>query len=296
MKLTYLGTGSMMPTKKRNHQAIFLQYGEHGILFDCGEGTQRQFQYADLKATKTTIICLSHWHGDHVLGLPGLLDTLGTNEYANTIKIYGPKGTAKHYKAMREAFPSQQLVQVAIEEVENEQIFEDEYFTLEAYSLKHGIPCVGYRFLEKDRRRIDMEKAAAFGLKQGPIMGKLQKGEDVEIDGKTIPASEVTYVVKGKIIGIIPDTAPCPGTNMLAKDADYLISEATFTEELSDKAAESKHLTAKKAAEIAARNNVKQLCLTHFSARYSNVKALREEAKAVFQNTTTAKDLQVVEL
>ncbi|MBI2657082.1 MBL fold metallo-hydrolase, partial [Candidatus Woesearchaeota archaeon] len=156
MQITFLGTSSMVPTKERNQIAVFLSYGTEGILFDCGEGTQRQFKIAGISLTKVTKILISHWHGDHVLGLPGLMQTLSSLDYTGQLEIYGPEGTKKRMEKMFEAFVFDKRLDFAVKEVKNGHFFENDDFIIEAYQLEHGIETLGYRFIEKDRRKVDM--------------------------------------------------------------------------------------------------------------------------------------------
>ena len=149
MQLAFLGTSSMVPTKERNQIAVFLSYGSEGILFDCGEGTQRQFKIAGISLTKVTKILLSHWHGDHVLGLPGLIQTLSSTDYKGKLEIYGPIGTKKRMEKMFEAFVFDKRLNFVVKEVKNGVFFENNEFQLEAYSLEHGIEILGYRFVQK---------------------------------------------------------------------------------------------------------------------------------------------------
>ena len=206
MQVTFLGTSSMVPTKERNQIAVFLSYGSEGILFDCGEGTQRQFKIAGLSITKVTKILLSHWHGDHVLGLPGLMQSLSSTDYNNKLEIYGPVGTKKRMESMFEAFVFDKRLDFEIHEVKSGIFFENNEFRLEAYQLEHGIETLGFRFVEKDNRKIDMRKVNKFGIPEGPLLGKLQDGKSIEYKGKKIEADEVTYIEKGKTIAYITDT------------------------------------------------------------------------------------------
>ena len=158
MQITFLGTSSMVPTKERNQIAVFLSYGSEGILFDCGEGTQRQFKIAGISLTKVTKILISHWHGDHVLGLPGLIQTLSSMDYSGKLEIYGPAGTKKRMEKMFEAFVFDKRLNFAVNEVKNGIFFENSEFQLEAYQMEHSIETLGYRLVEKDKIKIDMKK------------------------------------------------------------------------------------------------------------------------------------------
>src|SRR3989338_8351527 len=180
MQLTFLGTSSMVPTKERNQIAVFLSYGSEGILFDCGEVTQRQFKIAGISLTKITKILLSHWHGDHVLGLPGLIQTLSSMDYGGKLEIYGPSGTKKRMEKMFEAFVFDKRIDFVVKELKDGIFFENNEFKLESYALEHGIETLGYRFVEKDKRKIDMEKVKKFNIPVGPLLGKLQEGKVIE--------------------------------------------------------------------------------------------------------------------
>ncbi len=296
MQITFLGTSSMVPTKERNQIAVFLSYGSEGILFDCGEGTQRQFKIAGLSLTKVTKILISHWHGDHVLGLPGLMQTLSSSEYNSTLEIYGPSGTKKRIEKMFEAFVFDKRLDFVVKELKSGIFFENNEFQLETYQLEHGIETLGFKFIEKDKRRIDMKKVRKFGIPEGPLLGKLQQGKSIEHNGKKIDADEVTYIESGKKIAYVTDTVLCDNCYKVAQDADLLISEATYASKLVDKSEEYGHMTAKQAAQLANKANVKQLVLIHFSARYKNTQELEEDARNVFDKVICANDLMKIDL
>ena len=296
MEITFLGTSCMVPTKERNNSAVFISYKSEGILVDCGEGTQRQMKITGIKIPKVTKILISHWHGDHVLGIPGLLQTLGASEYEKTLEIYGPKGTKEHITAMFKAFVFDRPFEIKIKEVEKGVFFENDNFKLEALPLKHGIKTIGYSFIEKDRLRIDVSAAKKLGLKEGPLMGRLQQGETITFKGKKIKPEQATYNVKGRKIAVVSDTTPCENCYKLAQDADILICESAYTSKLEGKALQYKHMTAKEAALIASRSNVKQLVLTHFSARYKNTLELQEEAQTIFDNVRCAEDFMKIRI
>ena len=296
MQLTFLGTSSMVPTKERNQIAVFLSYGSEGILFDCGGGTQRQFKIAGISLTKVTKILLSHWHGDHVLGLPGLIQTLSSTDYKGKLEIYGPIGTKKRMEKMFEAFVFDKRLNFVVKEVKNGVFFENNEFQLEAYSLEHGIEILGYRFVEKDKRKIDMKKIKKFNIPDGPLIGKLQQNKSIEHNGKKIMPEEVAYIESGKKIAYITDTVLCDNCYKIADDADLLICEATYSSKLVGKSEEHGHMTAKQAAQIANKSNAKQLILIHFSARYKNTQELEEDARNIFDNVICANDFMKIEL
>jgi ribonuclease Z len=296
MQITFLGTSAMVPTKDRNHSAIFMKYEGHGLLFDCGEGTQRQLRIEEIKPSSLTKILISHWHGDHALGIPGLLQTMAMSDYTGDLEIYGPKGTKTMIKAIIEIFPLNGKFDVIVHEIAKTKFIETSGFYMEAYPLEHKVPCIGYRFVEKDRLRINVHKAKELGIPEGPLMGKLQQGEAITHKGKRIEAEEVTYKVHGRIFAYIPDTVMCDNCLKIAENADVLVCESTYKEHEEDKATEYMHLTSKQAALIAHQSNVKKLYLTHFSQRYREVSDVEQEAKDIFPNTVAANDFMKVKI
>jgi ribonuclease Z len=296
MQLTFLGTSAMVPTKDRNHSAIFLKYEGHGILFDCGEGTQRQLRMEEIKPSHITKILISHWHGDHTLGIPGLLQTLGMSDYQGELEIYGPKGTREMVRALVDLFPLNNRFDLSVHDIAKTRFLDTSGFYIEAYPMEHKVPCLGYRFVEKDRLRINVHKAKELGIPEGPLMGKLQRGESITHKGKKVEPHDVTYKVHGRIIGYVPDTGMCDSCISIAKDVDVLISESTFTKKEEDKAQEYFHLTTTQAAMIAHQANAKKLILTHFSQRYKELSDVEQESKDIFPNTVAAHDFMKVKV
>jgi ribonuclease Z len=284
----------MIPTKERNHSGIFLSYKTHGFLFDCGEGIQRQFRIANIKPTKVDKIFISHWHGDHVFGLPGLLSTLSACAYERIVEIYGPKGTKNHMACLKNFFESKIAVQISVIEIDSGKCWEDENLFVEAFQLRHNVPSIGFRVVEKDRLRINVVKAKKFGVSEGPEMGKLQHGKDVVVDGKKVSYKDVTYVVSGIKIGYISDTSLCENVFKIAEGADLLICESTYDSSLEQKAEEYFHLTAFQAAMIASKSGAKRLVLTHFSQRYKEIKQILDDAKQAFDNVSCAHDFMSI--
>jgi ribonuclease Z len=292
MEIVMLGTSSMVPTRDRNHSAILLSYKDEKILVDCGEGTQRQFRKAGISPAKITKILLTHWHGDHILGLPGLMLTLGAFGYTGkTLEIYGPKGTKENVQKMFDFFIHRKIVNYKVIEVDQGLFFEDENFSLESTPLEHCIDARGYAFIEKDKRKIKMDILRKKGIKEGPIIKKLQSGIDIEYMGKKIKVKDVTEPIKGKKVTFVFDSKKCESAIKLAKNSDILICESTYLHDMKDIAKERGHMTAKEAAQIAKKAKVKKLVLTHFSQRYKDVEILEKEAKEIFQNTVAGKDL-----
>ncbi|MBW2982731.1 ribonuclease Z [Candidatus Woesearchaeota archaeon] len=301
MKIVFLGTGGMVPTKDRNVQSTYLEYRGEGILMDCGEGTQRQMNLAGINRIKVRKILISHWHGDHVAGLIGLVQTLGNIDQPGTVKLYGPEGTKDYLDHMLKCCSFDMRLDLQVQEIRPEDdepvtFFENDRYELQAVRLRHSTPCLGYAFVEKDQRNISMAKAKGYGLEEGPALGRLQKGETVEKDGNTIRPDDVSTIKKGRKVSFALDTEPCPGLNNLARDADVFIAEATYESSLDEKAEEYKHLTAQVVAQVASQENVKRLYLTHFSQRYKTPEKLEEDARKVFPDTVCAYDFLQIKL
>ena len=197
---------------------------------------------------------------------------------------------------MFEAFVFDKRLDFVVKELKSGIFFENNEFQLETYQLEHGIETLGFKFIEKDKRRIDMKKVRKFGIPEGPLLGKLQQGKSIEHNGKKIDADEVTYIESGKKIAYVTDTVLCDNCYKVAQDADLLISEATYASKLVDKSEEYGHMTAKQAAQLANKANVKQLVLIHFSARYKNTQELEEDARDIFDNVICANDLMKIDL
>ncbi len=290
MQITFLGTSCMMPTKERNPSAVFLQFKSEGVLFDCGEGTQRQMKIAGIPLSKVTRICVSHWHGDHILGLPGLLLTIASMELSKSVEIYGPRGSKKSFQALFGGIEFETKFNIKITEVHEGMFFEDEDFALESMPMKHPVPCVAFAFVEKDRRRIKVDHVKKLGIPEGPLLGELQRGKSVTHKGKKVTVEEATMLVKGRKIVFMTDTLVNENCYKIAANADILIIDSTYASNLKDKAIEHGHLTALEAGQIASKSGVKKLVLTHFSARYKNTLELEEDARTVFDNVISAHD------
>ena len=300
MELTFLGTSAMIPTKDRNHTAMLLLYNGEAMLFDCGEGTQRQIRLAKISPAKITKMFISHWHGDHVLGIPGLVQTLGASEYNKTLRIFGPKGTQAFMEKILKAFLCEEKINMQIKEAEEGLVDETPEYTITAMKLMHTAPTLAYCFQEKDKLKLNMEYLSKFGLKSHPILKELQQGKNIKWEGNTIKAKDATIAKKGRKLSIVLDT----GMNAqlekklinFIKDSDVLVMESTFGEEHAEKAEEYTHLIASQAAKIAKKAKAKKLFLTHFSQRYNDVGPLREQAAKIFKNVECARDLQKVQM
>jgi len=284
----------MLPTKERNPNAVFISYNAEGILIDCAEGTQRQLRIAGISPTKVTKLLITHWHGDHVLGIPGLLQSLGASNYNKKLEIYGPKGSKNFFRHMMNGLVFKSRINYELKEINQGKFFENNDFYLEANKVKHGIDCLSYSLIEKDRLKINLNYTKKFGLTQHPLLGELQRGKDIVYQGKKIKVKNATIVKKGKKICFILDTYYDKKLVNIAKDADLLISEATWLEK--DKLIDKEHLSAKDASLVAKRAKVKKLILTHFSQRYKDLNEVLKEAKKEFKNVEVAKDLMSLEI
>lgn len=289
--LTFLGTSNAMPTAARSHPAVLLSYAGNAILVDCGEGTQRQFRKANLNPCKLTHLLITHLHGDHVLGIPGLMETLAMSEYSRVLKIYGPRGTKNHFSLLEQTYGKFNISY----EVHESVTLEEKEWHLESKPMIHGISTNAYAFVIKDRRRLDKAKLRKLKLPNSPILKELQQGKDITFNTKKIKAKDVTYIEKGKKIAFVLDTKINDNAIALAKNADLLVCEATYASSEKDYAAEYKHLTSEQAATIAKKANVKKLALTHIGQRYEhNLSIIEKEAKKIFKNTIIPKDLDIL--
>lgn len=288
----------MVPTKKRNVTSIYTEHRGTSLLVDCGEGTQRQLNIAGINRHRVKVILITHWHGDHVSGLMGMLQTMGNVPNPGTVHLIGPEGTKKHFYHLKKASASPIHFPIEVKEVkgDKQKVFEDKDVCVDAYELDHGVPCLGYVVKQRPKRRVDMRLLRQKGVSPGPHIGVLQKGEDIEYEGEVYSAEEYTYVEEGPKAGYLLDTAMCLGVRKVLDEVDMAVCEATFTEEHKDRAVKYKHMTAGEVAEAASKTSVKQVILTHFSQRYPDKNVLLEEAKAQFDNVVCAEDFMEVVL
>ena len=298
IKLTFLGTSDSIPSIMRNHTAILLSYDKENILVDCGEGTQRQFRKAKINPCKLTRVLITHWHGDHILGIPGLLQTLAFSNYKKKLYIYGPEGTKKFMKEMLKTFVFCGKISMEIEEINKEgKFFENSDFYLESKGKTHGTRCNAYTFVKKGQIKIDKKKLKKSKLPSGSLLKKLKEGKNISYKGRKHLAKNLTYQEGSKKISFILDTSLNKKIIPFVKDSGLLICESSFGPELSDRAKKFKHLTSKQAGNIAKKSNSKKLILTHISHRYDkNPKKILQDAKKIFKNSFLVKDLDVIEI
>lgn len=289
-KLIFLGTGSAIPTAKRNHPAVLLEYRGENILFDCGEGTQRQFRIAKLNPCKIDKIFISHWHGDHVLGLPGLLQTLALNGYNKELLIYGPKGS----KAKFQEFVGPHVIgiglKISVFEVGAGEVLKEKDSKIEAIDIDHGCRGLNYSFAIAGRKRLDVAKVKRLGEINGPVMGELAAGKKVKINGKIVDGSKMVYEEPERKVSLIFDTRYKKDLENFVKGSDLLVSEATYFDE-DDLAEEKGHMTAMQAVELAKKSKSKKLILFHFSQRLEAVmKDVDKAVKTGFKESVLARD------
>ena len=297
--MIFLGTGGSWPTVKRNVSAIAVKRGGEILLFDCGEGTQRQIQRSGLSYMQIKSIFISHFHGDHFLGLPGLIQTMQLNDRKEPLTIYGPRGISRIVEIVKNLGyfrPSYEIVGKDVDE--GDEIRFDGY-SVRPFRVEHNVPALGY-VLEEDMRpgRFNKKKALELGIPEGPLFGRLQRGESIKLkDGRVVTPDMVLGPPRpGRKVVYTGDTKPCNKVVEFARNADLLIHDATFLSDLEDVAIEYGHSTARQAAEIAKEANVDRLVLTHISPRYLDDRAIEEEAKNIFENSIVARDFLKLEV
>lgn len=298
MQLQFLGTGAGMPSKERNTSALAVKLlEERGSiwLFDCGEATQHQILYTTIKPRKIEKIFITHLHGDHIFGLPGLLGSRSFLGGQEPLTIYGPAGL-KEWIEMTFALTNTHLTYpIVYEELKEGVIFEDEQFTVKAHLLQHVIPCYGFRIEQKPLKgELLVDKALALGVPKGPLLGKLKNGNDVTLpNGDIVHSYEVTAPDKpGFILTILGDTKYCENSIRLSENADIVIHEATFDHETEHLAASYGHATNTEAATVAKQAGAKHLILNHISARFlaNDLTKLVKQAQQIFPSTYIADD------
>ena len=297
MELTFLGTSGAIPTKERNQSAIHLKFLSHNILFDCGEGTQRQLFKANISPMKINSIFITHIHGDHLLGLGGLIQTMNFNNRTKDLHIYGPLETKKYI----DFFSSWDCIdfnfKIKFHQLKEGNVVNEPEFKINAFELEHGLPCYGFTFEEKVEINVDNKKFKKLGLTEGPLIKELKEKGKIKINGKTIKIEDISKPMrKPKKISIVLDTRPIQSIAKHVQNSDILVCEATHLDKLKEKSHEYGHMTAKDASMIAKKAGVGKLILTHFSSRYKEEKELEKESKKIFKNTIAAKDFSVFEL
>ncbi|MEU4550882.1 RNAse Z [Micromonospora violae] len=296
-ELVVLGTASQAPTRQRNHNGYVLRWDDEVILFDPGEGSQRQLLHTTVTATDLTRICVTHFHGDHCLGLPGTIQRLSLDRVPHPVAVHFPAGGAEYFARLRHATSFYETAELLVEPIEADgQQVALRCGTLEARRLRHPIETYGYRLVEPDGHRMLPEKLAAYGI-TGPAVGELIRVGHLDVDGRRVTRAEVSVPRPGQRFAFVMDTGLCDGVYALAEHADLLVIESTFLESEAALAAEVGHLTAAQAARVATESGVRRLVLTHFSQRYPDPRLFHDEARTHFDGELIiAEDLSTVQL
>lgn len=297
-ELVILGTASQVPTKQRNHNGYLLRWDGEGMLFDPGEGTQRQMIHAGVSATDITRIGITHFHGDHSLGLAGVVQRISLDRVPHPVDVYYPASGEQFYQRLCHSTAYHQTGELRPHPIAEPGPLEAPAapFTLRTERLSHPVEAFGYRLTEPDGRRILPERLRELGL-AGPVVGRLQRDGRVEKDGRVITLDEVSEPRRGQSFAFVMDTRLCDGVHELARGVDMLVIEATFLDADGHLATEFGHLTAGEAGLVAARAGARTLVLTHFSQRYRTLDDHLEEARTYFDGEiVVAEDLMRIPL
>ena len=290
--LTILGCSSQQPTRLRNHGAYLLRWNAEGFLFDPGEGTQRQFIFADIAPPTVTRIFVSHFHGDHCLGLGSMLMRLNLDRVTHPIHCYYPASGKRYFDRLRYGTIYHDTLQIIEHPVSDEGVVHDDgHFKIEARFLRHGVDNLAWRIQEADTHKFDPEKLKAHGVR-GPAVALLEKEGEIVIDGRKVTLDQVSHLRTGDVFAVVIDTKFTPSAIEAARGAKLLLCESTYLEEHRALAEAHFHLTAKQAAEIAKEAGVEKLVLTHYSARYRELEPFEAEARAIFPNSHAADDFR----
>jgi ribonuclease Z len=298
VRLIFLGTGGSLPTPKRNVSAIAVQVGSEILLFDCGEGTQRQFMLSSASFMKVTNVFISHLHGDHFLGLPAMIQSMSFSGRTRPLYVHGPEGMEDAMRSMLKLGYFTPGFHVLTRELEDEEEVQFPGFKVMAVEADHTVPAFAYVLQEEPRPgKFNLERAKELGIPEGPLFSRLQGGESVQVAGKVItPDMVLGPKRRGRKVLISGDTRPSKTIIEEGMDADLLVHEATLDSSLKEEAATYGHSTAVEAAEVAKSAHARLLCLYHFSNRYEDATILLNEAKAIFPNTILAEDLASLQL
>lgn len=293
-KLIVLGTASQVPTRHRNHNGYFLKWDEEGVLFDPGEGTQRQMILANVSATEITKICITHFHGDHCLGLAGVIQRLSLDQVQHEIEIYYPASGQQYFENLRAASIYYNTAKLQPRPITAPgMLWQNEKLSLETQLLNHSVESWGFRWKEKDTVTMLPEKLTAFGIR-GAAVGLLKQQGQLEKDGQVITLAEVSVPKTGQSLAFVMDTGMCEAAIALAKDVSLLVCESTYLSSEQTEAITRGHLTAQQAATIAKEANARLLVLTHFSQRYNTIDEFVREAYPIHPNVIAVQDGDVV--
>ena len=294
IQLIFLGTGGTIPTDRRSLPATVIQCEREILLFDCGEGAQHRYLQSGLRLNRPMKIFITHLHGDHILGLPGLLQTFSLLGRDNPLTIFGPPGISAFIKAMIRTVKFHLSFPLSLKEIHNGTVVRTEDYKIESAPANHSVPCLSYAFVESDKPgKFHPDKAIALGLKPGPMFGDLQRGLKVRVGRKVVKPSQVMdQPQRGIKIVLSGDTYYSKNLVALAAKADILVHECTFDDSLHEKAMSDLHSTPEIAAKVAKQAKVQKLILNHITQRYPEPEKLLEQALSRFPRTIVAEDLQ----
>lgn len=289
-ELIALGTSSQVPTRYRNHNGYLLRWDEHGFLFDPGEGTQRQMIYADVTVTQVDKICITHFHGDHCLGLAGISQRISLDRVQHEIDVFFPRSGRKYYDRLRKASIYHDVSKIVPNPIEEPGVvWESDKLRMSVARLDHGVETFGYRIEERDGQTMLPEKLAEAGVRGPAIKELIQKGE-LEVDGRVVKLADVSVDKPGQSMAFVMDTRLCDGAFELAQGVDLLVCESTYLSSEEREARDHGHMTAKQAAMVAKEAGARRLVLTHFSQRYGSLKPFLDEARALHDDVVAVRD------
>ena len=295
-ELIVLGSASQVPTRHRNHNAYFLRWDDEGLLFDPGEGTQRQMTLAGLSATQVTRICITHFHGDHALGLPGIIQRLSLDRAKHPVEVYYPASGQAFFERLRHATIFMDAATIVPRPISADGVLaETKAFKLSAAKLEHAVDTYGFRLEEHARVQLIPSKLTEAGI-SGPLTGELLRKGAVEVDGRAVRVEEVGEPRPGQGFAFVMDTRPCANAARLAHEVDLLVCESTYLDTERQEAHDHFHMTALQAAELARDARARRLVLTHFSQRYEDTAPFVQEARPLVADVVAARDLDRVEV
>ncbi|MFP4655759.1 MAG: ribonuclease Z [Methanohalobium sp.] len=297
LKITFLGTAGSLPTPYRNPSSILIKKDSELVMFDCGEGTQQQMMRARTGMMSLSSIFITHFHADHVLGIPGLLQTMSFQGRTEPLYIYGPEWVDEFIRILATLGYCRLGFDIETVQLEPGDIVEKNGYSVKSLKTEHGVDSIGYAFVENKRPgKFNRQKAVSFGVPPGPLFSRLQQGNPIEVDGRTVLPEEVMGDPRpGRTIVYSGDTRPCDDVLNASKGADVLIHDGSLDNKQYDWAIESMHSTASEAANLAKKSGVIKLVLTHISSRYTeDVSPLLNNAQKIFNNVIIADDLMEI--
>jgi ribonuclease Z len=298
LSVTFLGTGGSVPNKFRNLPSVLMRRGPELLLFDCGEGTQKQFLQAKAGTNRKMRIFISHLHGDHMFGLPGMMHSLSFMARTRELEIIGPRGIVQFVRAVNRTVRLYSRFPISVREVSAGRVVNEPEYEVRAAWAKHGIPCLAYAFQEKPKSgKFDPVKARRLGIPEGPLWKRLQNSPVITLKGRRILSRAVVGPPRrGLKLTYAVDTRPCQEVAKLATGSDLLIHDSCFDESAASKARDYGHSTASEAASVAKKGKVHKLALFHISAMYEDPTPLLKEARRVFPHTILPKDMETVHI